>query len=197
MLLPPKPDPDTGLPLPPRAPTQVAHVEPARNVEALPAAPAGEGPIVEYFCKSAGWSWLGIISTMAIFTVMSVWLAGGVAAFANPFFWLVFVGLAVFCIHAAHQEFAMAGVEWLQVKEDWVRTYELAQIRFVARGMGGSWIELKDHAGRSLSAPLPLIQFNHRLWAYVYLGMQYSVANGATLNYTARLQFPELVPESN
>lgn len=195
--LPPKPDAETGEPRPPTAPTQFGEADNDQRAGTPPAPPVGQSPTLEYYRTSRKEATLGTAVGVVFLLLIAVWNDGSINALAEWYIWpwvLLWIGWYVYA--SRHRDLVRAGVDWVGGKKAWVRTYELAKIRYLPRGAGGTDLELTDSSGRTLLIKLNEIQSNHQLWNYVYLGMRHSAAGGAELNHTARVQFPELNPRS-
>jgi hypothetical protein len=75
-----------------------------------------------------------------------------------------------------------AGVEWVRGRTSWVRTYDLAKVT-LSVGIGRLQLNMRDHAGRSLTVPVAVLQQDQLMWDLVYNGLLSSViAGGAETN---------------
>lgn len=73
-----------------------------------------------------------------------------------------------------------AGADWFAVKNGYVDTYELTEVKVVGTSGGLAWdLELQDKSGNELSINLREIQTNRDLWDLVYNGIVYSVHRGS------------------
>jgi hypothetical protein len=123
-------------------------------------------------------------------------LYGGLVVLTYWFIWVLLAGYLVFLIHHGRSEVTTAGTDWVRSNRHWVRTYELTSIRCEPRGGGSSFaLVLKDRE-RRVELPLHVVQANKELWDLVYLGMRYSVANGAETNRSARATFPDFASDA-
>jgi hypothetical protein len=173
--LPHPPDLQTGRPRPPRAPTQ--------------------GPTLEYFRESNRSIWISAPVAPIIVLLIGLWY-GGPSVLTYWWVWALLAVYLAWLVHMARAEFIAAGVDWLQTKNGWVRTYELTNIRYLTAAPGAHQLGVTDRDNRKLVMRISLLQSNHRLWDYVYLGLRHSVANGATMNRFARAQFCDLAADA-
>jgi hypothetical protein len=171
--LPPTPDPETGEPKPPAAPTQHAEGYNERKPSRVPTPPPGHGPI-----------------PAAIVLIAGIWRSG-FDALTDWVLWVFVIPVYAWSVYVGRANVVSAGTDWVMCRKYWVRTYELTSIRLVSRGVNGAALRLAD-SERSVDMPLSLVQSNRELWNYVYLGMRYSAANGAEVNRAARNTYPEL-----
>lgn len=179
--LPPQPDPQTGQPRPPRAPTTFASNEstptnrPARN---HPPLPEGQGPTLEWRQDTAkGALGSGVIAA-AIVAVVPTLETQGFGWVTTWYWWpsIALAGLLIYLIMRA--SWLAAGARWLQYKDQWVDTYELTHVHVQASG-ANMMLRLTDSAGRSIgSLTLKGIQRNQALWDLVYNGILHSVVTG-------------------
>jgi hypothetical protein len=70
-----------------------------------------------------------------------------------------------------------AGVEWVQGRKSWVRTYELVKVKS-GPSASGVHVNMQDSAGRNLSLPLATLQQDRLLWDLVYNGILHSAIAG-------------------
>ncbi|SFQ32474.1 hypothetical protein SAMN05421810_106130 [Amycolatopsis arida] len=186
--LPPKPDPRTGEPRPPRAPLSGDHAEPRQpyRERKVLQPPAGEGPALEWHYGDRRMQrWMaGII--FGGLCIIATFKRGGLAWMAEWDIWVVFMGLAAvgYIVPLGHK--ISAGADWLNCRGGFVKTYELTEIKVTPGGGGDPHIELFDQHGGSADTGMNLIQANQALWDLVYNGIRHSVANGATTNRLAR-----------
>lgn len=193
--LPPRPDPTTGEPRPPEAPTQHQGVPSETPPKTLPAPPEGEAPALEYHRLSKRNVWLGAPIPIVILLALAV-LHSGFVALTYWFVWAIAAVYLAYLIYTVRSDVLTAGAEWVRLNRAWVKTYELTSMNYVGRGSGSSFaVVLKDRE-RSVELPLHIAQANKQLWDLVYLGMRYSAANGAEANRAMRSQFPDLAPSA-
>lgn len=193
--LPPRPDPRTGEPRPPAAPTQHAEGYNERTPSRDPAPPKGQSPVLEYSRESRLAAWLTAPVPVVVILAALVVPSGFHALTYWPI-WLLLAAYFAFLVYASRSEVLTAGADWMKFRKRWVRTYELTSIRLVPRGANGHELILEDSDGRAVGITPYLLQANRRLWDLVYLGMRYSAANGANIDRTARGAFPEVAAAS-
>lgn len=199
--LPPKPDPVTGLPRPPRAPSSKIELWPKdrnpftgrphapRKPSLLrsPAAatitpPEGQGPLLEYhrhdYKREVG---LLVFLLVAYSGVIALLLATRPEHRAP--WWLVggiFMALAAISIHQVRGSDCAVGAEWLRTAHgDWVRTYELVEFSTRFRGIDMA-LHFKDKDGRTVEINGSDLCASDDLWSLVYNGIVHSIVlNGA------------------
>lgn len=187
--LPPKPDPETGEPRPPRAPIyrgfdekseEQLRRERVTDPAKAPAPPEGQGPLLAWYrasrkeaLKTAAWGLL-ILPVLVTMTRLSLDWAQ---------FWQawIFVPLTMLAVYSTQRTVVVsAGAEWLKHGKSWVRLYELTDIDAKHRG-NDMHVDLTDDAGRTVKCKLIDLQKDQHLWDLVYNGILHSViAGGAT-----------------
>ncbi|MHA6798302.1 hypothetical protein [Bounagaea algeriensis] len=188
--LPPRPEPDSGEPRPPRA--RRLTTQPTRrsgSLEDLPmrlqSPPEGEGAVLEwhqhdYRCD------VGL--AVVLIPLYAVVLGGLIAVNPGWPWWLMlllapFLGWELYATRGLH---CSAGAEWLQTPKGWVRLYELRAVKYTFRGVNDA-LRLEDAGGRTVELPTADVLGNQRLWDLVYNGIRHStVLGGATTNAMAR-----------
>jgi hypothetical protein len=192
--LPPIPDPETGLPKPPRAPGRVS-ATPAKRVsdpaEAL-AAPPGQGPTLAWYATTRRYAiQLGVGAFLLGFVLL--WLREGLRL-SWMRYWEAWVGLVLIGFLVAltqlkgTERYCAAGVEWLSGPKSWVRIYELAKVTS-SLSFGSPLISMEDKAGRRLTLSLATLQEDRTLWDLAYNGILHSViAGNAETNGRIHLQ---------
>mgnify|MGYP001297137917 CR=1 FL=1 len=180
----PKPDPETGEPRPPRAPLNVTpksrgKTNPQRAQ--VPAAPAGEGPVLEWYQESSRDSILtGLLGSLVI-AAFGTLKDGGFGWMDSWGLWFfVLLPIPVFYLYGRKGGFS-AGAEWFATSEKThVRLYELTEVTVNNPAGLQSWgLELHDEHGGSASVSLRELQQNQALWDLVYNGIAHSVLRGA------------------
>lgn len=177
--LPPRPDPITGLPRPPRAQRKTRREEHTDRSTSPPKPPPGQGPTLEW----DSWSWDGIVPV----TVLMLLLCAGVFTLKNRGIawvtdgqlWLgavVLTFLALLVTRLSYRSTA-AGADWCRFGKYWVKTYELTEV-VMRQSYTGWYIILTDVNSRKLERFIPGIQGNPELWDLVYNGILHSVVKG-------------------
>ncbi len=150
--LPSKPDPLTGQPRPPRAPVPIGLFSKEKEEKPLkehdadrehdrrwcPSPPGGEGPLLEWYRASR---WNALRSTAVLTLILFVGLCGeqlGFAWMAYWFPWGFILGGGLFMYFRQRWKCFAAGAEWLKVRDNWVRLYELRRIECGGRSGGAS-----------------------------------------------------------
>ena len=200
--LPPRPDPWTGEPRPPRAPGFIKWDKPPKDQDSerdrserrKPTPPEGQGPVLEWYRHSQRFAIkMGIGGAVLIGIGVGFKQGLDYSWLSMPWMWLVLAvaGLGMYSIFRAIDP--AAGSDWLKVGRMWVLLYELTEIK--ARHRGASMhLDLKDSGGRSLQVRVDHLQEDRDLWDLVYNGLLHSVlVNDATTNHTvhSRLKVPE------
>lgn len=111
----------------------------------------------------------------------------GVLCFTVPslgFEWLtswwamcIVVGLPLLQYHKVLGDRVLAGARWVQQRDKWVSTYELARIRSTTVGLYRA-MNIKDIHGNNFILVLHDAQMNPQLWDLVYNGILHSVTHG-------------------
>lgn len=190
--LPPKPDPVTGLPRPPRAPLDGSwghgHRRPTNRGSTPPEPPPGQGPTLEWTTSP----WKSVPRGLAIMVAIAVGFLtlrnGGIGWVTHWVNWLIILILSalgvLFAAWAAGG--VAAGVEWVRYGKTWIKTYELTEVK-LGEPRSPTTLVLKDADGREFSLGLMMFQKNPDLWDLVYNGVLHSVHHGgATVNERAR-----------
>ena len=188
--LPPKPDPVTGQPRPPRAPGRTARGTGKGNADRdddladAPVPPVGQGPVLSWYRSSRSYA----VQVGAIGFGLATLLLSARDGFQFHWvkYWWAWVGLVViaFLIGLTQRKGTecSAGVEWLGGRKTWVRTYELVKVK-LSVGVGQFSLSMQDNGGRSLSLPVSALQEDRLMWDLVYNGVLHSViAGGAATN---------------
>lgn len=185
--LPPIPDPETGLPRPPRAPgrgrpsaaSSEAVTGPAVDHASAPEPPPDQGPVLAWYHSTRrGAIYAAVGGFVAAALLLS--LRDGFQ-FRWVHYWelwagLVAIGLLVGAAALRGTE-SSAGVEWVRGRKAWVRTYELVKVT-TSVSPSGVALAMRDSGGRSLSISLATVQSDQLLWDLVYNGILHSVIDG-------------------
>lgn len=188
--LPPRPDPETGQPVPPDAPTQTAEGYNERKPSRLPNPPPGHGPALAHFREKRYLSWLGGLIPVALVAVALIAYDGLSAIKIWPV-WIILAAVYAWTVYVGRVNVVSAGADWVMCRKYWVNTYELTKIHGRTYGANEPTVFLADNE-RTVEIPIGLAESDRTLWNYVYLGMRHSVANGAELNLPAQGTWPEL-----
>lgn len=193
--LPPRPDRETGQPVPPDAPTQTAEGFNEKTPSRVPAAPPGHGPVLVQYRQKRYLAWLSGLIPVVVLSVAFIAHSGLSAVTIWPL-WILLAIAYAWTVYVARANVVTAGSDWVRCRKYWVNTYELTKIHARAYGANEPTLTLED-GERSVEMPISLIESNRTLWNYVYLGMRHSAANGAEVTLPARGTWPELAPSSH
>lgn len=199
--LPPRPDPESGLPRPPHAPWFLGSkkaVEDDLNREKNPArapkAPPGQGPVLAWYRNSHRGSMLGA-AIIAVFIAVVVTITRGFDWVKLPSVWIVIlVAMLIIYVTMAGEEFS-AGSEWMATGKRWVRIYELEEVTAKASGTG-VYVTLRDSGGRRLEYKFTSLAGSDRLILdLTHNGILHSVISGGAvtnglLHRTLKLPYP-------
>lgn len=191
--LPPRPDPHTGEPRPPRAPGFTMEEKPPKDADAgrernerrRPSPPAGEGPVLEWYRHSQRRAVRIAVFGFVFFVLGMTAIEGFSFSWARAWpVWVVLVLGALGVYSSLRSVDAAVGAEWLKVGRRWVRLYELTEVKAKHRG-NAIHLDMKDRAGRENWIKLDDLQEDRDLWDLVYNGILHSVVlNGAKTNDT-------------
>lgn len=202
--LPPRPDPTTGEPRPPRAPG-LLHKRSAKQQERArvtdpskaPAPPAGESPLLTWFKTSRREALLITAWVLPVFPIGVTVLQGFSIEWMKywqPWVVLPLIMLAIYSVQRTVE--CSVGAEWLQVGKTWVRLYELTKITAKHRS-SAIHIDFEDSAGREVRVQADDLQKNREMWDLVYNGVLHSViAGGAKTNSLLHSSFRVPRPEN-
>ena len=188
--LPPRPDPETGEPQPPRAPA-FRNTRPERTrqrfpngsfssaAEEPPAPPEGEGPALV-------WEGSNPREQLKIGAIGFAVLVLGICALrgfdlgwmTSPPHWLVVLAVASAVGLQARRKPVAAGAEWLRAGRHWVRLHELADIH-TTRWKRELHLLLTDRSGHRLSVNAEELRERPPMYDLVYNGMLHSVVTGS------------------
>jgi hypothetical protein len=202
--LPPKPDPETGLPEPPRAPgltsSKLGKPDPARVTDPAhaPEPPRGQGPVLAWYQPSERGALTVGAWGFALMVVGVTLLQGFSIAWMR--FWWAWVGLLVFAALIYLTQRAgrcSAGAEWVRGRKNWVRTYELTKVK-ASFSPSGTQLTMRDQDGRTLSISLSRLKDDRKIWDLVYNGILHSViAGGADTNGHLHRDLAVPYPQTN
>ena len=188
--IPPRPDSNTGKPVPPAAPTQFPEGYKEENPR-LPAPPPGMGPTLAVYRQKRLVSWAGGLIPVAVLMV-SFLLYDGLKVLTLWPIWLILAISYTWTVFVHRANAVSAGADWVRGgRKHWVKTYELTRINLRSYGSNQPGLVLADHE-RTVEISLGLLQYERKIWDYVYLGMRHSAANGAELDRNTRATFPEI-----
>jgi tetratricopeptide (TPR) repeat protein len=179
--LPPRPDPITGLPRPPRARRNRAfqRAEHTDRSTSPPKPPPGQGPTLEW----DRWSWDGVVPITGLLLLLGAGVftikSRGVAWVTDGQLWLGAVVLTLLALMAARLSYrsTAAGADWCSFGKYWVKVYELTEVK-MRQSYTGWYLELTDADDRKLEQFIPEIQSIPELWDLVYNGILHSVIKG-------------------
>lgn len=184
--LPPKPDPDTGEPRPPRAPGLVDKKKSAEeeirgrvtDPAKAPAPPEGEGPLLAWY-KSSRRAALLVTAWGLPLLVVGVTLLQGFSIEWMKFWqlWALIVLFLAGLYSLQRTVVCSAGAEWLKVGKTWVRLYELVEVKAKHRS-NAIHLDFKDGGGREVMVEVDDLQGNRDVWDLVYNGILHSVIAG-------------------
>lgn len=181
--VPSKPDPTTGLPVPPRAPGVSSSGERDRgretNPDRAPAPPDGQGPVLAWYKPSQRGS-VAFAAGVTVVIVVGLTLAQGFSMAWMSFWsaWAIILATGALAYGAHRRIEVSAGAQWLQRRPDqWVRTYELTRIVGRQRLTSIS-VQLTDRDERRVTISSRDLQADRRIWDYAYNGIVHSVIVG-------------------
>ncbi|WP_216207018.1 hypothetical protein [Amycolatopsis aidingensis] len=204
--LPPRPNPDTGEPLPPHAPGYSGPDHPGNNPRLAgpmfgpPEPPPGMGPCLAWHRDDITGNIRRYIVALAILalgsSVLSL-LRGDTFGDALTYWpvWIVIVVFAYLMSDPLTFKTMSAGADWLQwgTRKRWyhrtpraghVKFYDLVSI--TASGSGITiYLRLEDTEGNVLYRMPHALQQNRHIWDLLYNGILHSVANGAEIDNLA------------
>lgn len=189
--LPPKPDPQTGEPRPPRAPLERGWRAPAskhkRGRSKVAEPPEGEGPILEWFYPTRGSNiMIGLLMSLVIVVFLCI-RDFGFSWMATWWLWLFVIPWPFFFMLSQRSIRISAGADWLIYnKSGLIKTYELTKVN-VKIGGAAHYLDIEDRHGNGISTHVLYFQFNRELWDLVYNGILHSVhEQGAETNQLAK-----------
>lgn len=178
--LPPKPDPQTGEPRPPAAPT---NEEGGRGKEAQPynarKVPTGPGPALEWSYSTRRHQWYSALLVAALVVLVFIFSSG--FAFVTSWVQWLFIALAGLLGWVMPRGDKMAaGADWVNAGRGAVKTYDLTSIKTAGK-VGSHQLILRDREGNEVERDLINFQTNSALWDLVFNGIRHSIANGAEI----------------
>ena len=181
--LPPRPDPETGLPAPPSAPPYRGRGQAGGSGngpgEPKLAPPAGHGPVLAW--HNPTWWKDGLRPAFSYgFPVLILFLIlkdGGVGWMTIYLWWLILIGISLLSVPYLRGRPFAAGAAWFRFGRRWVHTYELISVR-VAAYYGFYSLKMEDADGHRISIQTGTIQQNYALWNLVYNGIVHSAYRG-------------------
>lgn len=195
--LPPRPDPYTGEPRPPEAPSKLARPGKRRSARwaRYPPAPEGCGPVLEWFQPAVGSMAVSVGLVTSGLLLVGVILFAGFHSLLQPQAVPVLVGGGVLSAAMVVGDSLLprglinnvrvsAGADWLAVPSGWVDTYELDAV--AVQGTLVPDVVLTDSAGRMIQISVADLQANQRLWDLVHNGLLHSDTQGAVISDDAR-----------
>lgn len=181
--LPPRPDPQTGQPMPPHAPGFIGTTAPDPRGRILdpaqaPAPPPGQGQVLAWYKSSRRGALLLAVGIFALITA-GVFAAQGFSIRWMTIWWIwPLIGLfSVGGYFTRSMVEVSAGADWLQYRRHWVKTYDLANVTTYYRG-NNYWIRLHDRDGHAINVSVSHIQENREVWDLLYNGILHSVITG-------------------
>ena len=188
--LPPRPDPETGTPAPPKAPVQYPEGYNEKNPR-FPSPPPGKGPALAVYRQKRIASWGGGFILVAVLMVAIV-LYDGFEPLTRWQIWVIFAVGYFWTVFVHRVDTVSAGADWVRAgRKHWVNTYELTRIQIRTYGTNQPGLVLADQE-RAIEVDLGLLQYERKVWDYVHLGMLHSAANGADVDLRARAAFPQI-----
>jgi len=200
--LPPRPDPSTGLPRPPRAPGFIGADVPVENSVIRerdpawqPSPPPGQSPVLVWYRESRRGSVIGaVIFGLALAGILS--LTRGTGWLTH---WVVWVFLAVWLVVIyliSRTERFSAGADWVARGNKWVKVYDLVKVTCHSYPYWGAGVCMRDSSGRKLRYRFSDLSSDRMLWDLTYNGILHSViSGGAETNWMLRkslaLPYPE------
>lgn len=197
--LPPKPDPATGRPRPPRAPVDPGSGNgPSETRQShKPDPPSSQSPTLEWYKASRRRSIISGIGGFVVIGLGAGLLQGSEDWSSAWWLWLFPLAGAILIGITIRVDSCCAGADWFSNGKAWVSTYQLTSIKITTPA---NYRELKlvDSAGRSVEIQLMTAQENQALWDLVYNGILHSVTKGdAELNALARKALKLQPPREN
>ncbi|WP_438388963.1 hypothetical protein [Actinopolyspora saharensis] len=203
--LPPKPDPVTGEPRPPRAPGFHKENKPPKeqdrdrdqSTRRMPTPPEGEGRMLEWYRHSQRSAITGGVIAFVISVVALTLMQGfDIRWMQFWYIWLMLVLIALGIYGIFRSVEAAVGAEWLKVGRAWVRLYELTEIKARHRS-NAIHLDLTDSSGRKVMVKSDDIQEDRDMWDLIYNGILHSViTGGAKTNNLVHSAFQVPRPQS-
>ena len=189
--IPPRPDPTTGIPTPPAAPTQFPEGYNETKRPRIPTPPPGKGPTLAVYRQKLFLSWASGLIPVAFLVIAAV-LYGGFKPLSLWPVWIILAVVYIWTVFIMRINTVSAGADWVRGgRKHWVNTYELTRINLRSYGSNQPALVLADQE-HAVEIPLGVLQYERKVWDYVYLGMLHSAASGAELDRSTRATFPEV-----
>lgn len=195
--MPPRPDPRTGEPRPPEAPSKLARRGKQRSARwaRYPPAPEGRGPVLEWFQPAVGSTAVSVGLVMSGLFLVGLILFAGLRSLLRPQTVPILVGVGVLSAALVVADSLLpqgvidsvrvsAGADWLAVPSGWVDTYELEAVAVLGTLVPD--VVFTDSAGRTIQVPVSDLQENQALWDLVHNGLLHSGTHGAVITDDAR-----------
>jgi hypothetical protein len=206
--LPARPDPETGLPRPPRAPWFIGSDRPHRensnreqDPTRAPSPPSGQGPVLAWYRESRTGALIGAVIAGALVAGLGI-LTRGIDSITFWYSWLVLAVVMAVMYAILRGKGYSAGAEWMATKDKWVRVYELVEVTAHTSGTG-VYVTLKDSGGREVEYKFADLGGSDRLlFDLTYNGILHSVIAGGAktnplLHRTLKLPYPESARATN
>ncbi|MDZ7918083.1 MAG: hypothetical protein U5O16_40775 [Rhodococcus sp. (in: high G+C Gram-positive bacteria)] len=176
----PIPDPMTGEPRPPSAP----RTESKANRSTPPGKPTTDvvvpvemGPPLEWCEESKHYPLQGAIFIFCFGLLCWTFVYRGFDWLTDWFPWTFLSVMSALFFRKLAKDRVIAGARWVQQRDEWVSTYELAKIRSTTFGLNRA-MSIRDTHGNNFVLVLRPTQQNPLLWNLVYNGIAHSVAHG-------------------
>ncbi|MBA8826638.1 hypothetical protein FHX42_004017 [Saccharopolyspora lacisalsi] len=202
--LPPKPDPVSGEPRPPRAPGFHKEDKPPKDQDRdrdqsthrMPTPPEGEGRMLEWYRHSQRNAITAGLGALVIIALGITLMQGFSPLWMTAWWMWLIVAAGAFVVYGSFRSVECAvGAEWIKVGKAWVRLYELTEIKAKHRS-NAIHLDFKDSAGRVVVVKSDDIQEDRDMWDLVYNGILHSViAGGADTNKLVHSAFKVPRPE--
>lgn len=200
-MLPARPDPDTGKPFPPEAPTRASPKKPEHDkhretrLSHKPDPPPGMGPVLAWHRANTRGKVFGLVFSLAFLA------GGGTVIFTlqgdPPLewlqlrywpLWIIVVGGSFLMSKPWQMSIMSAGADWVKTenarrnsKNIVLRFYELVEVGGSV-AVGRIYLRLRDRDDNAMDMLLTQWQRDQRIWDLVYNGILHSVADGAKVD---------------
>jgi hypothetical protein len=178
--LPPRPDPWTGLPVPPPAPG-TRKAPPGRRTPSRPRpSPPGRGPVLAGHSGDVRVA-VALVGGTTLLALLDLLLTAGLHGFDSSSV-AVWVALGFFVLVMAAwargmvTDYLAVGADWLQSGRAWVDLYDLVRVRGSRGAYGGPVLELHDGSGRQVRRRVGELRADPLMWDLVHLGVRWSRA---------------------
>lgn len=177
--LPPKPDPYTGNPRPPRAPVDRTSEDGSSRIKnpSKPNPPHGQSPTLEWHLESSRSAVFNGIGGFFVVALCTGLLLDPEYWYADWWLWVLPLIAGILITLTIGVGHCCAGADWFARGKPWVNTYDLTSIR-VTIPQNERHLELEDSTGRKLKLQLATAQESQDLWDLVYNGILHSATNG-------------------